>query len=283
MTTITSGFRQLLAGLSLLLLASPLCFSAEQKALDDPITFGIVPQQSARKLAQAWGPILRHLEERTGRTVIFRTAPNIPAFERRLANEEYDIAYMNPYHYTVFHESSGYNAFAKELDKKLEGIVVVHKDSKIEGLTELEGKILAFPAPAAFAASIVPRANLEQKGISITPKYVSSHDSVYLGVAGGFFAAGGGVMRTFNSLDPKVRDQLRILWTTPGYTPHALAAHSRMSPELIQQISAGLFELHDYPEYAPLLKGLSIKGFMPAQDNNWDDVRSLGIDLPLAN
>ncbi len=80
----------------------------------EQITFGIVPQQSAITLANNWGPILKYLSEQTGEEVVFRTAKDIPEFERRVAAGEYDIAYMNPYHYTVFHQKPGYNAIAKQ-------------------------------------------------------------------------------------------------------------------------------------------------------------------------
>ncbi len=40
---------------------------------------------------------------------------------------------------------------------------MVRKDSTIKELSELSGEKLAFPSPAAFAASVIPRAVLEQK------------------------------------------------------------------------------------------------------------------------
>lgn len=67
-------------------------------------SFGVVSQQAAGKLARGWMPVTRWLSDRLGRRVLFRTAPDIPTFERRLTAGEYDIAYMNPYHYTVFAE-----------------------------------------------------------------------------------------------------------------------------------------------------------------------------------
>jgi len=51
----------------------------------DPLVFGIVPQQSAKKLAATWSSMLAELSKRTGFQVIFSTAKDIPTFERRLA------------------------------------------------------------------------------------------------------------------------------------------------------------------------------------------------------
>ena len=206
-------------------------------------TFGIVPQQSAAKLARLWGPILHQLSEQTGLQIQFKTAPDIPTFEQRLAQDEYDFAYMNPYHYTVFHESNGYRALAKARDKRIKGILVARKDSPVTQLSDLDNSQLAFPAPAAFAASILTRGNLQASNISFEPKYVSSHDSVYRSVAKGLYPAGGGVIRTLNNVAPEIRGQLRVLWTSAGYTPHAIAAHPRIKQEHIKSIQQALIAL----------------------------------------
>lgn len=245
----------------------------------DTLTFGIVPQQSAQKLARLWTPVTQYLSEKTGHEIRFATAKNIPTFEKRVLAGQYDIAYMNPYHFTVFNQKPGYRAIARQKDKQIKGIMVVRKDSPITDLAQLDGEKLAFPSPAAFAASVVPRANLDQKQIQFSPKYVSSHDSVYLNVAKGFFPAGGGVVRTFNNTDPAVRDQLKILWTTDGYTPHAVAVAPDVSSDTAQQVQQALLAMADDPQGAELLKAINFKAFTPAQDSDWDDVRDLNITL----
>ncbi|MDX1697609.1 MAG: phosphate/phosphite/phosphonate ABC transporter substrate-binding protein, partial [Thiohalobacterales bacterium] len=204
-------------------------------------SFAIVPQQAPSKLLKSWGPVLRYLQEQTGHRFIFRTAPDIPTFEDRVRAGEYDFAYMNPYHFTVFNRGDeGYQAVARARDKLIRGIIVVPRNSTIESLADLEGKELAFPAPGAFAASVLPRANLTAAGIKFDAKYVSSHDSVYQSVARGLYPAGGGVERTLNATDPAVREQLRILWKTPGYTPHAIAARQDVPVDVVDAVRQAL-------------------------------------------
>jgi phosphonate transport system substrate-binding protein len=242
-------------------------------------SFGIVPQQSASKLARSWTPLLQYLSEHAGVEIRFRTAPDIPEFERRLSSGEYDLAYMNPYHYTVFSREFGYRAFAKETDKLIRGILVVRKDSPIETPRDLDGSTIAFPAPAAFAASVLTRAFLADQAIAFTPKYVSSHDSVYRTVAQRLYPAGGGVMRTLNSVAPEVREQLRVLWTTEGYTPHAFAAHPRVPEAVVARLAEVMFAMSDDAQGRQLLEPLKVQGFEAATDGDWDDVRALEIDL----
>jgi phosphonate transport system substrate-binding protein len=258
------------------------CASPSGKAVGDESglqvhTFAIVPQQSASKLARTWAPILDYLGRESGLSLEFATAPDIPEFEARLAAGEYDISYMNPLHYTVFSETPGYRAFAKARDKHIEGILVARKDSPIQSPPELDGATLAFPAPGAFAASVLTRAYLTAEGIGFTPRYVSSHDSVYRTVAKGLYPAGGGVLRTFNSMEADVRAQLRVLWTTRGYTPHAFAAHPRVPSGSVERLAQAMAGMDADETGRALLARLAVKGFETAKDSDWDDVRSLGI------
>ena len=243
-------------------------------------SFGVVPQQSAKRLAQLWSPIFNYLYQETGIRLRFATAKNIPEFEKRLAEGAYDFAYMNPYHFTVFNKAPGYKAVAVRDKQPIRGIVVVRKDSPLTALNELEGKRLAFPSPAAFAASVLPRAELDIQNINYQKHSLSSHVSAYLNVAKGLFAAGGGVNRTFNNTAPEVREQLKVLWQTEAYTPHAIAAHPQIDTVIADKLGQALSEMHKKPEGKALLQSLKIKHqFIVANDAQWNDVRGLGIDL----
>ena len=153
-------------------------------------TFGVVPQQAASEMAETWFPFLAWVSENSGVELRFVTAPDIPTFQKRLSKGAYDFAYMNPYHYTVFHKKPGYEALAKEKDRKLKGILVVRKDSTIKSISELAGSTVVFPSPTAFAASILPRSALMKAGVTFNSKFVSSHESVYLNVEKGLYPAG---------------------------------------------------------------------------------------------
>jgi len=246
---------------------------------EQQLTFGIVPQQSASKLAKLWSPIIEEISQQSGLRIHFATAPDIPTFEKRLAEGSYDIAYMNPYHYTVFHQKVGYLALAKARGKHIKGIIVVAKNNHINALIDLDDSILAFPAPAAFAASILTRADLSKNKVNFTPKYVSSHDSVYRAVAKGLYPAGGGIVRTFNNVDPEIRNQLEVLWTTRGYTPHAIAVHPRIKPADVRKIQQVLLKMGEQVTGKKLLNNIKIKSFEGAEDSDWNDVRDLKLNL----
>ena len=239
------------------------------------VIFGVVPQQAADKLALIWKPFLTYLSEKTGRTIKFESAPDIESFDKRTANGEFDLVYMNPMYYTEVHASVGYQVFAKEKDTQLKGMLVVQKNSSYQKLEDLAGKTVVFPGPIAFAATVLPLLEFKAKGISVTPVYIGSHEGVYNDVARGMHAAGGGVAKTLAQTDTVVRDELRVLWSSDTYTPHPFAAHPRVDHALVEQLAKIMFDLDQDEHGKKLLKELRFRGFVAAQDIEYEKLKTL--------
>lgn len=242
---------------------------------DNMYTFGIVPQQSASRLAEIWIPILEAWGEAAGLELTFATAKDIPTFEACLSVGAYDFSYMNPYHYTVFHELSGYEAFAHQKDKELRGLIVTRRDSGISDLKELDQSRVAFPSPAAFGASVIPRAEMKAMGVDFEALYVKSHDSVYRAVSSGLVQAGGGVLRTFRTIDDDLRSTLKLVYQTEGYTPHAFAAHPGVDDAVVTSLLMAMTDA--LTAETGLLSSLGMVGIEVASDAEWDDVRALDL------
>ena len=268
--------RILALGSMLLILISSNALANEQT-----YTFGVVPQQAASVLADAWIPVLAEISARSGVSLRFTTAPNIPAFEQRLNRGEYDFAYMNPYHYVVFHESPGYLAFAREAGRRLEGIIVVAKNSTAKELHDLQNATLAFPSPGSFAATLIPIAELRKQGVDFRPQYVSSHVSVYTAIEKGLFPAGGGVQGTFEMAPQTVRNGLRILWRSKPFSPHAIALRPGLPKPLQENVLRAMLDMSKDPAGKRLLGAIGFSGFENAENRDWDDIRALDIRFHL--
>ena len=97
---------------------------------------------------------------------------------------------------------------------------------------------------------IVHSMSLPEKSLNVKPninvqsKYVNSHDAVYRNVAMGRLVAGGGIIRTFNALPERFRKQLKIIWTSDGYTPHAIATHPRVTEDIRQKLLRGFLDIN---------------------------------------
>ncbi len=126
---------------------------------------GIVPQFDSRTIHDIWTPILAQLQTRTDLRFELVGSPNIPAFEKKFEQQEFDFAYMNPYHVAL--AASHYVPLVRDVATQLQGIIVVHNDSPIKKLSDLQGKNMDFPAPNSLAASLLPRAKLNELGITV--------------------------------------------------------------------------------------------------------------------
>ena len=234
----------------------------------------MVPQQNPTALAKGWTPILNYLSQKTGYKFEFQTAKDINSFNKRFKVGTFDIVYMNPLLYAV-DKSHAYKVFAKEKDIRLRGIIVVAKTSSYTNIKSLRNTTMAFPDPDAFAATLIPLAHLEKAGITVTLKNVMSHDSVYRAVAKGLYPAGGGVIKTLEKTDPAIQDQLRILWISPPYTPHPIAAHTRVPEEVIKKLFEAMSTMHLDSQGKILLETVKFRGIELAEDHEYDEIRAL--------
>lgn len=205
-------------------------------SLSAEFSLGIVPQFDSRKIEEAWAPIAREIELKTGHRIILRGSPTIPEFEKFLYKGEFDFAYMNPYHFVQAHKSQRYTALLRDHAEPLQGIIVVRNDSPIKRVEELHGRKVAMPAPNALGAALIPRAEFARK-FKIAPEisYVKSHASVYRSVVSGTVDAGGGIDSTLEAEIPLIKNQLRILYKTVALPTHPIAAHSRIPSKISRQ------------------------------------------------
>lgn len=187
--------------------------------------FDVVPQLNASKIYTTWSPLLQRVGQDAGLCFELRVAGSIPEFEQKLLKGEPEFVFLNPYHAVLAQQKKKYQPLLADSMDLLTGIVVVRADSPIKNLESLKGATVAFPAPNAFAASLLIRAELAKKKIDIHPVFVKTHSNVYRAVIGKDNLAGGGVNNTLDNEAPEVRQQLRVLFETPAYTPHPIATH----------------------------------------------------------
>ena len=226
-------------------------------------TVGIVPQKPASQSVATWKPVLKEVGLRSGQCFQLVVARSIPAFEEQLRSGRLDFAFLNPYHQLMARGWQGFTPLVRDR-VLLEGLVVVQQGSPIRQLRDLQGARVAFPAPNAFAASLLIRALLAREGIRITPQYVGTHSNVYRSVALGSSPAGGGVNQTLAQERPELRQQLRILWTTPGFPAHPFSAAGRVPVAVRTRVQNGFLQLARQPQGHKLLTAVQLSDPVPA-------------------
>lgn len=251
-------------------------------AKEKEIVFGVVPQQSPLILSKKWMPIMEELSKSIGRKVVFKTEPSIPKFEQALYDAQYDISYMNPYHFVIANKKQGYLAIARA-SQMIQGIVVANKNFKLD-LNNIRGSKFLFPAPNAFAATLLTKYELMKKyGIDVDKEcevlYVNSHDSVYKAIARNIGDLGGGINRTFENLsDEPTKENLKVVYETDKYPSHAIAINPKLDSKLQKKIQEAMLKIS--PQ---LLKELNIEKIIETSSKEYDSVKDLAIKLDIYN
>lgn len=229
-----------------LALAAPAAFADThclgQRSAKTVLQVSVVPQFAPTVLHARWAPLLERIGQKTGQCFRLSVSSSIPEFERDLLRGEPDLAFVNPYHAVMARRAKGYVPLVRDDRQFLSGVVVVRGNSEIRSLADLRGQVVAFPAPNAFAASLLVRAQLAAQQIDIQPRYMKNHGNVYRAVALAEVTAGGGVNNTLQREEAGLRARLRVLYETPRYAPHPMVAHPRVPAALRAELIAAFIE-----------------------------------------
>lgn len=273
-TTASRCFAAILCLLAML----PGLLPADHQTARPEYSFGVVPQFEQRKLYRIWRPILDELEKRTGLVFNLKGSAKIPEFESKFMAGEFDFAYMNPYHVLLAHDSQRYQPLVRDDSRRLQGILAVRKDSPIKDIHGLAGKVVAFPSPNALGASLLIRADLARlHGVQVVPRYVQTHSSVYLHVATGMTAAGGGVASTLKAQKAEIRDRLRVIYRTRTMAPHPVAAHPRVPGAHRERVREALLAMAQAPEGRALLAGVPMRKPVAARMSDYVELGLWGL------
>lgn len=245
----------------------------------DEYSFGVVPQYNASHILEIWSPVLRTLSKETGLNFRLIGSDSIPEFEKEFAAGRFDFVYMNPYHFVKASRSQGYTPLLRDIGKNLYGIVVVHKDSPLHTVAELDGQVIAFPAPNAVGASLIPRADFKNRyGITIKPRYVRSHSSVYLNVALGKMPAGGGVQKTLKQQPNEIRDSLRVIYKSKPFVSHPIAVHPRVPTRISDAVTRAFLTMGDSVDGKKLLSRIPVQKIGTASSDDYRSLSELGLE-----
>ena len=258
------------------------CFALSVQAKE--YTLGIVPQQSPVKIFKSWKPVVTYLSEKTGFKVSLKTEKSISAFEEVLYSGGYDLAYMNPYHFTIANERQDYRAIVRAA-KNIKGIIVMKKDQPdMKALIMDKNTQFLFPSPNAFAATLLIKYELLTKfGVNLAKsgkiKYVNSHDSVYKGVARDIGQLGGGIQRTFNNFKAGPdKNKVTEVYQTAAYPSHPIAVNPSMPDADLEKIVEALLAMP-----VELKSLLSIKELISTSNDEFSVIRELSEKLDIVD
>jgi len=253
------------------------------RGVDTPREYvvGVLPVHTPKRLAEVYGPIVDRLNAAIPQAHFrLEASRNYEEFEKKLYGRHFDFAMPNPYE-TVRALNFGYHVFGKMgNDELFRGIILVRKDSGIRKVADLKGKKVAFPAPTALAATMMPQYYLHTHGIDVNRDienlYVGSQESSIINVLRGHAAAGGTwpmQWKLFRQENPGMAAQLEVKWQTEPLPNNAWVVRDDVPPTLAEKVSKVLVGLNGKSEGRAILKKVGITRFEYASAETYQPVR----------
>jgi phosphonate transport system substrate-binding protein len=257
-------------------------FSANPASDIKEYVVGIHPLHNPQRLMRTYGPVVEYINAGIpGAHFKLEASHNYREFNKKLYSGHFAFAMPNPYQ-AILSLKHGYRVFGKMGDDKdFRGIILVRKDSGIRTLGDLRGKKIAYPAPTALAATMMPQYYLFTHGIDVNRDieniYVGSQESAIMNVVLGHVAAGATwpvPWKTFTAEHPGLADQLEVKWQTGSLINNAWVVRRDIPPELVDKFATALFGLNNSASGRKILARLPISRFEPASDSTYAPVRN---------
>jgi phosphonate transport system substrate-binding protein len=243
--------------------------------------FLVHPLYNPQLLHQKFAPVMEYLNSHiAGAAFDLETAIDYADFENKLRNHKADFALPNPYHATLARDW-GYQVIAKMgNDNVFKGVFIVHKDSPVRNPTDLKGKVVAYPAPTALAAALMPQLYLQKHGINvqsdITNIYVGTHNSSIMNAYLKQSAASAtwpAAWKAFQLSNPAEAASLRVIWETPSLIQNAIIVSNQVPAGVRTQLTELLTSLQATEQGRVLLAGIDTESFVAANDDDFEVVR----------
>jgi phosphonate transport system substrate-binding protein len=265
--------------------AAPKLQYADKPVLVDHKThyvFAIHPLQNPQLLHQKFQPLMTYLEEKIPETTFdIETSNDYSDYESKLRAGKFHFSLPNPYHATLSRDW-GYHVIAKMgNDELFRGVFIVRKDSPIKTPADLRGKVVAYPAPTALAAAMMPQLYLQKQGIEVETdlknQYVGTHNSAIMNAYLKQSAASATwpvAWHAFEQSNPKEAADLYVIWQTPTLIQNAIVARHDVQPAVVAQVTQLLTHLQDHPVGQSILKSIDTGSFVVANDKDFEVVRT---------
>lgn len=271
-----------------ILVASVGC-SKKVEEKENILRVGLIPNENHEEMLKINEPLKAYLEKELEMKVeLFVAADYVGVIEAMKAGK-LDIAYYGPLTYVLAHDKTGAVPLVKALVKgkpTYHSVIITRKDSGVENVEDLRGKVFAFGDPASTSSHLMPNSMLREKGIipetDLQPQFTGGHDAVALTVFNGQAAAGALNENNYKALIAKgvvKEDELKVLLKSEPIPEYPWAARKDLDPQLIEKLIAAFVAITDEAILTPQLA----TGFVPASDEDYDVIRNLvkvlGINL----
>lgn len=242
-----------------------------------PIRIAIATVISPNETIEYYRHIAHYIAKQTGKPTILVQRKTYEELNMVMSNGEADIAFMSTGAYCAYRGLTEIELLAMaEYDNSTfyDMQIIVHKDSDIHSLDDLQGKSFAFTDPLSYSGHMVVMQLLKDKNTR-PEKYFSrymytySHDKSIWAVANKATEAASidSMIFKYGMADKKdLVDKIRIIHTTGPNPTGPVVIREKINAEQKEQLRQVFLNMHKDLQMTPSLKGLLIDCFVMPDD-----------------
>ena len=227
----------------------------DESQLLDPSTlvFAYTPVEDPAVYKEAWSDFLTHMEEVTGRKVVFFPVQSNAAQIEAMRSGRLHIAGFNTGSNPLAVNCAGFNPFTIMASADggfgYEMEIITYPGSGVEKVEDLKGKQLAFTSPTSNSGFKAPSAilkadfNMEAKK-DFEPAFSGKHDNSILGVANKDYVAASianSVMHRMLKRGVVKSDQIKSIYKSQTFPTTGFGVVYNLKPELKAKIQEAFF------------------------------------------
>ncbi|MCU0793869.1 MAG: phosphate/phosphite/phosphonate ABC transporter substrate-binding protein, partial [Opitutaceae bacterium] len=148
-------------------------------------SFAIHPLHNPTHLMRTYQPLLDTLLPASDASrLVAQPSRDYATYEEKIVAGQADFLLPNPWH-TLLAMRSGYRVIAMAgRPEDFRGLIIARKDRALREFSRLKGQVVAYPAPTALAACMMPQWMMKEHGLDVVHdienRYVGSQHSAIM-------------------------------------------------------------------------------------------------------
>jgi phosphonate transport system substrate-binding protein len=259
--------------------------SAERVRERQQLLMGLIPEQNIFNQLARYEPLAHHLSKKIGMRVTLKVLSRYGNIVDNFRSAGLDGAFFGSFTYVLAHEKLGVEVLARpessDGSSSYHGLIFVRKDSGIASAEGMKGKRFAFVDKATTAGFLLPMEYFRKHGIGDYQTYfgetyfTGTHEGAIDDVLSGKADVGAAKNTVFDRLagqDPRIRELLVVLATSPDVPENGFAVRKDLDESVKSQLKEALLAMHDDPEGRKVLKDFGAARFVETTNRDYAPV-----------
>lgn len=259
---------------------------SEKPIAGEPLRMAIGAMISPKETFDYYRQVLDYLGRRLNRPVRLIQRKTYAEINELFARRQVDLGVICSGPYVTQKEKFGFELLATPIvngSHSYHSYLIVNRDSPIQSLEELRGKVFAFTDPESNTGKLVPTYWLAKmgerpEGFFEKTLYTYSHDNSILAVARGLVdgaCVDSLIWEYYNQKKPEFTSKTRIVRQSEPFGLPPFVGSTHTSETLRKQARQILLSMHDDIEGQGILKELMIDRFEPGREEWYESIREM--------